>query len=442
MDDTKRLARANKKIAVLEKMIEDKVREIYEAKDAIANHNNFLDSTLSAIPDILLSCDSEEKITLVNSQACSLLAYEKSELLGKDIKELISAKTIKNYSIQISSIKKEGLCKSCEWVLKTKTGEKFPCIVSASSTVKDSKGNHGYIFIAQDSRERRQLETQLLQAQKLEAIGQLASGVAHEVNTPIQYIGNNVEFMKEVWSDLHKLHKQWEALVKAAENASLFSQELENIQKIKEEVDLEYLEKEVPDSIDQTLEGIQSISAIVSALKIFSHPGTSNKELHKVSAILSNLVDVTRSEWKYIAKVSGNFQESSLCIPCYRNELNQVIINIIINASQAIEEQFKLSDRTKLGNILINVSEQKGYAEIRINDDGPGIPESIQKRIFEPFFTTKDVGTGTGQGLAIAYSIIVERHNGELLIESEPGSTTFTVRLPMFEYEPQKLEQG
>jgi signal transduction histidine kinase len=199
---------------------------------------------------------------------------------------------------------------------------------------------------------------------------------------------------------------------------------------VAEEADLEYLREEIPKAIQQSLEGVERVSKIVGAMKEFSHPGTTEKVAIDINRSIESTITVARNEWKYVAELVTDFDLSMQLIPCLPGEFNQVILNMIINAAHAIAA-IEDNQSGKKGTITVSTRDQGKYAEIRISDTGTGIPESIRPRIFDPFFTTKEVGKGTGQGLAIAHSVIVDKHGGTIRFESEMGKgTTFVITLP------------
>lgn len=289
----------------------------------------------------------------------------------------------------------------------------------------------GVLLLGKDITEKRQLERQLLQAQKLESIGQLAAGVAHEINTPIQFLGDNGRFLKEGFEDLEKVlqfsishfHKLLEKDPGDKDGTAF----LEIIQ----EVDLTYLCDEIPRAIGQSLEGVDRVASIVRAMKEFSHPGVEGKTSVDINNAIKSTITISRNEWKYIADLETNFDNSLPQVPCLVGELNQVFLNLIINASHAIGEVVG-KDSISKGIIRIQTRKCGCWVEVRISDTGIGIPHHIRDKVFDPFFTTKQVGKGTGQGLAIAHSVIVDKHNGSITFESEPKKgTTFIIRLPL-----------
>lgn len=279
--------------------------------------------------------------------------------------------------------------------------------------------------------EKTSIEMQLRQAQKLEAIGQLAAGIAHEINTPVQFVSDNVRFLQESFIDLQQIIQAYQELASEAGKENEQYESLHKVRELNEALDLGYLLEEIPTAIAQSLEGVNRISSIVKAMKEFSHPGSSEKKPTDINKSISNTITVSRNEWKYVAEMETHLDPNLPMVECLPGELNQVILNIIVNAAHAIEDA-KDADRTHKGKITIRTQHADGLVHISITDTGLGIPKDIQSKIFEPFFTTKDVGKGTGQGLAIAYSVIVDKHHGSILVESEPGKgSTFTIKLPI-----------
>jgi PAS domain S-box-containing protein len=288
-----------------------------------------------------------------------------------------------------------------------------------------------YEGMCEDITERKQLRAQLLQAQKLESVGQLAAGIAHEINTPTQFIGDNVRFLKDSFQDLRKLLADYDELLSAAKSDALSSETIQRVTAAAALIDAPYLLEEIPRAIEQTLEGVTRVSTLVSAMKEFSHPDTKEKVLLDLNHAIDSTITVARNEWKYVAELETDFDSSLPLILCQPGEFNQMILNLIVNAAQAIAEANKKSAREK-GRITVRTLIYQGWAEIRIHDNGSGIPEKIQTRIFDPFFTTKEIGKGTGQGLAISRSVVVDKHGGTIHFETEEGKgTTFVVRLPL-----------
>ena len=290
-----------------------------------------------------------------------------------------------------------------------------------------------YEGMCEDITERILLREQLLQAQKLESVGQLAAGIAHEINTPIQYIGDNVRFMKEAFQDLRSLLENYQRLLLASQDNALSRKSIQAAEadRAVKRVDTGYLLEEIPKAIEQTLEGVTRVATIVSAMKEFSHPDTKEKVPLDLNRAISSTITVARNEWKYVADLETEFDPSLPLISCLPGEFNQVILNLIVNAAHAIADVAKKGG-PEMGKIKVQTRNCPEWVEIRIQDSGTGIPDKFRSRIFDPFFTTKEIGKGTGQGLSIARSVIVDKHKGSLHFETEDGKgTTFIIRLPL-----------
>ncbi|MGD9877694.1 ATP-binding protein [Desulfococcus sp.] len=288
----------------------------------------------------------------------------------------------------------------------------------------------GILVMGADITERKILEAQLTQAQKMEGIGQLAAGIAHEINTPIQYVGDNVRFMKDAFEIFLDVIQAYEKHNASDMRANRFDAASAGAGRVTAASELEYLVEEVPRAIEQTLEGISRISRIVRSMKAFSHPGAEEKIAVDINRALESTVSVSRNEWKYVAEIETDFDPTLPLVSCFPGELNQVFLNIIVNAAHAVEA-FRGTSNDEKGCIRITTLNQGDAVEIRIGDTGGGVPEAIRHRIFEPFFTTKEVGKGTGQGLAIAYRIVTKKHQGTIRLETENGKgSVFVIRIP------------
>ncbi len=285
------------------------------------------------------------------------------------------------------------------------------------------------LIMGADVTERTHLEMQLMQAQKLEAIGQLAAGIAHEINTPMQYVRDNTTFLKDSWPTVGKLIDEAQKVIREYPATCQLQEMILHLRSTLETADVEYLCREVPHALDQSLEGIQRISAIVRATKEFSHPDSSEKQPVDINRALTTAITVSRNEWKYVADVETDLDAQLPPVSCFEGEFNQVIINLLVNSAQAIRD---VAVDGKKGLITVTSRQVEGFVEISVRDTGAGIPKSIQSRIFEPFFTTKEVGKRTGQGLALAHRVIVQGHGGRIWLETEIGvGTTFFMLLPL-----------
>ena len=279
-------------------------------------------------------------------------------------------------------------------------------------------------------REKEILDVQLRQAQKLEAIGQLAAGIAHEINTPTQYVGDNLRFLADAFTDVSRALDAYARLLAATGADRTDPALLAEVGETLAGLDLDYLATEVPTALRQSLEGVDRVATIVRAMKEFSHPGAQQKQAVDINHGIRNTITVSRNEWKYVAEIETDLDESLPAVLCLPGELNQVILNLIVNGAHAIRDRTG-GDGTK-GTLRVTTRRAGDQVEIRVADDGAGIPAAIRDRIFEPFFTTKEVGKGTGQGLTIAHAVVTQKHGGTLTFESEEGrGTTFIIRLPL-----------
>jgi signal transduction histidine kinase len=281
--------------------------------------------------------------------------------------------------------------------------------------------------ISLDITKQKMLELELIQAQKLESIGQLSAGIAHEINTPTQFIGDNIRFLQESVGEMLDVMRRADQLLAPGRAASVSAAELASLLS---SLDLGYIQEEVPKAIVQSLDGIERISSIVGAMKEFSHPAV-DKTLHDLNRAIANTITVASNEWKYVAEVTTDFDADLPPVPVMPSAFNQVILNILVNAAHAVGANVADTPGTK-GTIRVSTRKNADWAEIRIQDTGGGIAENIKDRIFDPFFTTKEVGKGTGQGLAIAHDVIVNKHHGTITVDSHPPiGTTFIIRFPL-----------
>jgi two-component system, NtrC family, sensor kinase len=263
-------------------------------------------------------------------------------------------------------------------------------------------------------------QCQLLQGEKLASIGRLAAGVAHEINTPIQYVGDNLRALADFYTDIKAVVEQYRALV-----AELAPASADRVRNAEQEHDLEFILEDGPKAIEQGLEGVQRVATIVRAMRDFSHVRTGTSSLTDLNHCLESTLTVARNEYKYVADIETHFGEIPQ-VECYASELNQVFLNMLVNAAHAIQ------DTERRGTITIATTQVDDGVEVSITDTGTGIPEDIRDKIMAPFFTTKEVGRGTGQGLHLAQQVVVVMHGGTLTFDSTVGvGTTFRIRLPL-----------
>jgi signal transduction histidine kinase len=309
---------------------------------------------------------------------------------------------------------------------RSKQGRVFPVEVTANYLEFDGQA---YLFaFVRDITERRALECQLRHAQKLEGIGQLAAGIAHEINTPTQFVTDNLTFLRDSWKFAHELLEQYRSATRNSAGL-LPSAVAAALEQAERDCDLDFIVAEVPRAIDQSLDGSRRVAEIVRAMKEFSHPDSADKTATNLNRAIESTITVARNEWKYVAEIATEFDETLPAIVCYPGDINQVILNLVVNAAHAIKDA---ATEGQMGRITVRTRKRDEFAEISVTDTGTGVPEAIRSRIFDPFFTTKEVGKGTGQGLSLAHNVVVKKHSGKIWFETELGrGTTFFVDLPL-----------
>ncbi len=437
------LAREKKARRSAELFLEEKSRELHAVNEQLRETAAMFNeeaarfaSIFDAIPEGIISFDSDGTIDTVNPTFEKIFGYSREELIDSDVGKLISFLSFygneKTEGIEnnFENIKSAVIERSfLNLIGKTKAGKEIRLEVTGSQIESERGELNTWVF--RDVSERLELERQLALAQKMQSVGQLAAGIAHEINTPMQFILHNSSFLKDAFSDLEPLFAEYETLTQAVKANKDASEICARIDSLCEEIDLEYLLEEIPESIEHSNEGSTQVAEIVKAMKEFSHPGQAQMSLNCINECLASTITVSRNEWKYIGEIETDFDTRLPKIICMPTELNQVFLNLIVNSAHAINDRIQRKEIT-LGEIKVSTQLDGDFAQIQIQDNGGGIPEDVKEKVFEPFFTTKDVGKGTGQGLAIAYSVIKDKHNGEITLDTIEGeSTTFTVRLPI-----------
>ena len=300
-------------------------------------------------------------------------------------------------------------------IFATQSGGRLP-VAYACSPLREDGTVRGVIISFRDIQSLKSAQREALQASRLATVGQLAAGIAHEINTPVQYVGDNLRFFG----------KSLEKLTTVIEAARRLDHP--DVTAAAAAVKLPFLLKELPVALDESLDGVAQIARIVLSMKEFSHPGTSSKAMTDINRAIESTLTVSRNTWKHVAELRKDLDPDLPPILCLAGELNQVFLNLIVNAVHAIED----SGKPLPGVLSVSTARVGDAVEIRIADNGAGIPDAIRDRIFDPFFTTKDVGKGTGQGLAICRDVVVTKHRGKIEVDGRPGEgAEFIVRLPI-----------
>jgi PAS domain S-box-containing protein len=305
-------------------------------------------------------------------------------------------------------------------------------VLTSKVPLRDSEGNVcGVLGICSDITERKSLETRLAQSQKLESLGQLAAGVAHEINTPMQSVASNVEFLQKSYGKLITLFDQYIECLSCP--AKSWDERRKMLEEASQAARVERIRKETPLAIEETAEAVQRVIEIVRAMKSMAHPGMGSKKATDVNQLLRTAATVSRNEWKYVAELALELDGSAPKTQLLATEMSQVFVNLLMNAVDAIKERFPEATHVD-GRIVCRTRILGPYVCVEIEDNGAGVPDAIRNRVFDPFFTTKDVGKGSGQGLAISYDVVVNRHRGRISFDSVVGrGTRFTILLPAVE---------
>lgn len=406
--------------------------EIESAETALRAAHAQSEIFISSVPSILIGTDTAGYITRWNLAATTAFGLTLDTVRGKPLRDCGVPWVHANGSVEVDSwLQIAGSEKRRNVMFEREGNRRFLDLTIINVDLYDNGKDSGYLITGADITEHKILEEQLRQAQKLEAIGQLAAGIAHEINTPSQYVGDNLRFVQDMWPAVEQILDLCQKLREESLAGGVATTTVDVLLQRTEQADLANLLKEVLPAICQAIEGVQRISKIVKAMKEFSHPGGESKSATDLNHAIETTIAISRNEWKYVADIETSFAPDLPLVPCFTGEFNQVILNLLINAAHAIAGVVGKDDAHK-GKITITTKRVDDWVEVQINDTGSGIPENIRARIFEPFFTTKEVGKGSGQGLALAHSVIVKKHDGQIWFESKVGQgSTFFLRLPL-----------
>ena len=436
----RRLMREQIARAEAEHLLEEKSRELFTTnhvlkktaevlEDQRSQLNIILDHTIAAI----FLANSDLTLCRANKAAKDLFGLDDESLMEFSIPDLIIdlnvAEALASANTENKALSEHSLR---EAEARRSDGAEFPVEYGVAKLAHKNRNHTVWIF--RDITERKMaelkreaLEKELNHAQKMEALGTLASGVAHEINTPVQYVSDNVRFLQDAISDMAEHIALYQTLAQTVASLPDVAPLLAKIEAHKSEIDLEFLQEEAPLSIEQSLHGIKQVASIVNAIKEFSHPNDDDRVPVNINKAIETTLTVSRNQWKYVADVSLDLQETMPEIMAAPGAINQMLLNIICNAADAIADFRK----GEMGQISIATSSCDHGVEIRITDNGGGIPDGVKDKIFDPFFTTKDVGKGTGQGLAICDTIVRQKHGGSIEFETMVGEgTSFIIFQP------------
>ncbi len=404
----------------------DEFRNSLEELKAVAGllkkREAYLQTLLDSVPLGVVLIDQETRtVAGANPYALRIIGAESGQVMGKPCTLFCShLDAICPYLDEGKPLTRE------ETIIRRLDGSTVPVLKSVKEV--EAGGRKYLLDTFLDIRERKALERRVMQAQKMESVGQLAAGVAHEINTPIQFIGDNLRFLKDSMRDaLEVIAKAEELLSRSGDEGAL-----EEFRKCKEECDLDFFREEVPSALEQSLEGLKRMGKIVEALKSFTQPERDGMEPVDLNEAVEKALAVSQGEWRRVAGVELDLEPGLPRVPGRLAEIQQTLLVLLSNAAHAVEERWKEEGREGKGRIRILTRRLDEAVEIRIQDEGTGIPEELRDKVFDPFFSTKGVGIGSGKGLAYAHSVVVGSHGGEIFFETERGKgTTFVLRFPV-----------
>ncbi len=398
--------------------------------DARALH---LRTILDTASEGFVSIDQKGIVRAFNQSAARMFGYQAEEVLGQNVSMLMPLAEADNHDDYIAQYLRSGIRKVVglrrELEGLRKDGTQFPMELALGEVPLE--GGHIFTAILRDLTKQKQLQSELAQAQKLESIGQLAAGVAHEINTPMQYVCDNIEYLSDCSEQLFAVIESYRDNLFSVEQAKNWPDRQREISEIIDRTQFNSIREQVPLAITESLEGARRVINIVRAMKEFSHPGGNEKSPVDLNQAIHSAATITRNRWKYVADLKLDLDGQLPHVMCLPAEINQVLLNLLVNAADAVVDKFANATQEK-GLITVRTQCAGDEVAIEVEDTGCGIPDHLQGRIFDPFFTTKEVGKGTGQGLTICYNVVVNKHSGSITVHSQLGvGTKFRVTLPI-----------
>lgn len=407
-----------------------------QVEEQLAREREILSISLANIGEAIVTISLSGEIVLFNKAAQNITEFSEDEAVGQlpnKILRILDEKTNKilddpiahlleiNKSFDINKPQRRP-------VLLTKNGKKILISGKITPVQIDQHKHTGYVLVFDDVTEKELVAAQSMLSSKMESIGQLAAGIAHEINTPIQYLGDNLHYVQHALETYIETDKRQTHVLQSIAGSN---QEAKDVLTFRNSKRIDHLNEEIPVAIQESYEGLERVRKIIMAIREFSHPSLKEKTYSDINKSIQTTITISRNEWKYCAEMKTELAQNLPLVLCRIDELNQVLLNMIVNAAHAIQEKQSDTNKAK-GTITIKTELNKDKVSISISDTGCGISEDIVNRIFDPFFTTKEVGKGTGQGLSLAYNIIVNHHHGAIHVSTEENiGTTFTIELPI-----------
>ena len=416
-----------------ERLLEAKILELFDTNQELRSssldlleHVELISTIIDAVPHIVLTCNQDHTIEMANSASAKLLGYPPECLVGHRVGEFLPGYENYRRELGLESFlvpelavrKSDGSFIQAELRGRRTRVKDKPFIVMVISDTSARKATEAL---------KEKMYKQLSESRRMEAIGALSSGIAHELNTPIQFIGDNIKFVGLSLNKIYDSYKRYDELKCECEAEGLLPVTVERLNKFNQGIELPVLVGEIMAAIRETVDGVRQVRDIATLMKEFTHPGTVAPEPCDINRVVQNAITICRGRHKNIVALETDFAADLPQVTCRKGQIQQVLVNMIVNAVEAIEEQGVTSGVIRIETKLVGDA-----ARIEVSDNGPGIPKSLWEKIFDPFFTTKQVGKGTGQGLALAKDFIVNQHSGKLLLAHRPGfATTFVIELPL-----------
>ena len=411
-----------------ERLLEEKSREAYEANRRLARLAEQTKAIVETAAEGIITYDQHGTVGLMNLSARKLFGFVADHETG-NLRNLFPSDSSQLFVCEATydqKIDRQEPATDLELEAVRADGSRFQVEVAVSCFMQD--GQPFFTAVVRDLSKRRNLEAQRQQSKKMESVGQMAAGIAHEINTPLQYVSNNIQFLEGAFEDLSQLVDLFVQLTDAVRNNGDSTDLLQEIDRQSELVDLSFLREEFPGAIHQSNEGIDRVVRVVRTMKEFSQPMTEAKTHVDLNRVIENALTVSSHLFKNVARIETQLDHDLPPFPAVEGKLQQALLNVLSNAADAIAETRQPED----GCIRIATVQGDETVELRIEDNGPGIPQEHQERVFDPFFTTKEVGKGIGQGLSFVYDVVVNKHCGEVSFTSTPlGGTTFLITLPV-----------
>jgi PAS domain S-box-containing protein len=384
-----------------------------------------LDAMLEFAPAFIIAVSREGRIEYINR---IMPQYRKDDVIGGSWTQYFPPEHRPEMEVALATVFETGVAQSFETTTDGPDG--VPRWFSTQlGAIREGDRTVGAVLVAQDITERKRAQAELVAARHMALLGTLVAGVAHEINTPIQFVGDSIQFLRDSAIDLLALIGELQSLRTSITHGAPADEVIASATLAEEKADLPYIRANLPDAFERSVEGLQRVAAIVRSLKDFAHPSEKEMKAVDLNRAIEGALLIARGEYKYVADLVTDFGEIPLVI-CHAAEISQAVLNIVVNAAHAIGDVVRGSELK--GRIEVRTRRDGAHVFISVRDSGGGIPEAIRGRIFDPFFTTKEVGKGTGQGLAIAWATVKEQHGGELSFETELGQgTTFFIKLPI-----------